>query len=264
MLDRPDIDAVYLPLPPALLAGWAERALRAGKHVLAEKPLTADRARAETLAALARSSGLVLMENYMFVHHGQHRRVRELLADGAVGTPRVLSATFAIPPRPPGDIRYRRDLGGGALADVGGYPLRMAQLLLGPDLRVLGATLRQDVDLGVDVGGSVLLRGPDGVSAQLSFGLEHFYTSSYEVLGGAGRLRLTHAFTPPADHAPTVRLERPDGVEDLVLAPEDQCAGAVAAFVRAITEQAGPDEAIVRQAALIETIHRVAGQQGRQ
>ncbi|WP_306303453.1 Gfo/Idh/MocA family protein [Streptomyces sp. TP-A0874] len=263
LLARPDIDAVYLPLPAALHGRWIRAALLAGKHVLAEKPLTTSLEETEELVSLARSSGLVLQENYMFLQHGQHRAVRRLLADGAVGQPRSLSAAFTIPPRPPGDIRYRADLGGGALFDVGGYPVRAAQLLLGAPLEVVGAALRHDRALGVDIGGSVLLSGPGGVTAQLVFGMDHFYTSRYEVLGSSGRLRLDHAFTPPADHAPTVRLTRADGAEELALEPEDQCAGAVAAFAAAVRERARPDEAIVRQAALIDEIRRSAGPQRR-
>lgn len=263
LLEDPGVDAVYLPLPPALHAQWIERALDAGKHVLAEKPLTTDARRTAGLLALARAKRLALLENYLFPHHGQHRRVRELIDDGAIGQPRALCAVFAIPPRPPGDIRYRRDLGGGALLDVGGYPVRAAQLLLGTGLDVTGARLRHDPARAVDTGGSALLTRQDGVTAQLTFGMEHFYSSRYEVLGSAGRIGLAHAFTPPADHVPVIRLETGQGVRELALEPEDQCAAAARAFLRAIEERAAPDPVIVRQAELIDTIRRADAPQGR-
>ncbi|MFF4604075.1 Gfo/Idh/MocA family protein [Streptomyces sp. NPDC001339] len=260
LLARPDIDAVYVPLPAALHTEWTERALRAGKHVLAEKPLTPDATETARLVELARSRGLVLAENFMFVHHPQHRCVQVLLAGGAVGEPRVLNATFTIPPRPEGDIRYRPDLGGGALLDVGVYPLRAAQLLLGPGLDVLGADLRTDPERGVDVAGSALLRGPGGATAHLTFGMDHYYTSRYEVLGSAGRLRLDHAFTPPADHRPVITIERQGGVERLELEPFDQVTAAVRAFVTSIGSGAGPDAgaAITRQAELVADVRRAA------
>ncbi|UGY93006.1 Gfo/Idh/MocA family protein [Streptomyces gobiensis] len=259
LLRRDDIDAVYVPLPPALHAEWVERALRHGKHVLAEKPLTDDPARTAELVALAESSGLVLRENFMFVRHGQHRRVRELLQDGAIGDPHTMTAVFAIPPRPPDDIRLRPDLGGGALLDVGGYPVRAAQLLLGDGLGVVGARLRHDQATGVDLAGTALLSREDGVTAQLTFGMDHHYASGYELYGSAGRLRLDHAFTPPADHRPVVRLDR-GGTERLVLAAEDQVGASVAAFVRAVLEKdTTADPAIVRQAHLIAAIRRCAG-----
>ncbi|MER8236261.1 Gfo/Idh/MocA family oxidoreductase [Streptomyces sp. NPDC094049] len=257
LLARPDVDAVYVPLPVALHARWVERALAAGKHVLAEKPLTTCVADTVRLVGAARAAGLVLRENVMFVHHPAHRHVRRLLREGAIGELRTMTAAFTIPPRPVDDIRYRAELGGGALFDVGTYPLRAARLLLGDGLEVVGATLRTDGDRGVDVSGAALLAGPGGVTAQVSFGMEHHYTSRYEVVGSGGRLVVDRAFTPPADHGPTVVLERRDGTERLELEPFDQCAGTVDAFVRAVATGAGTaGEAIVRQAELIADVHR--------
>ncbi|MEE1929384.1 Gfo/Idh/MocA family oxidoreductase [Streptomyces sp. TRM 70351] len=272
LLERrgPDaVDAVYVPLPAALHATWVRRALDAGKHVLAEKPLTTDPGTTAALVERARAAGLVLAENYMSVHHPQHRAVLDLVAGGAIGRLRSLSAAFTIPPRPDDDIRYRADLGGGALLDVGCHPLRTASVLLGDGLAVAGAVLHRDAARGVDVSGSALLHRPDGVTAHVTFGMEHHYTSRYELHGSAGRLRLDHAFTPPADHRPTVVIERADGVEHRELAPYDQCRGTVAAFAAAVASGAarhgtappGPGtagEAIVRQARLIAAVHRSA------
>ncbi|MFH8725119.1 Gfo/Idh/MocA family protein [Streptomyces termitum] len=264
LLARPDVDAVYVPLPAALHAPWVERALAAGKHVLAEKPLTTRVADTVRLVASARAAGLVLRENVMFVHHPRHHRVRQLLREGAIGEPRALVAAFAIPPRPADDIRYRPELGGGALLDVGSYPLRAARFLLGDGLGVVGATLRTDGARGVDVSGTALLAGPGGVTAQVYFGMEHHYTSRYEVVGSAGRLTVDRAFTPPADLPTTVVVERPDGTERLELEPFDQCAGTVDAFVRAVAAGAGTTgDAIVRQAELIADVHRSAGREAR-
>lgn len=263
LLRHPGVDAVYVPLPPGMHAEWIGRALRAGKHVLAEKPLTISPTTTAEVVALARASGLVLRENYMFLHHGQHRRVQELLREGTIGELRAFSASFAIPARPSEDIRLRPELGGGALYDVGGYPLRAAQLLLGPDLKVLGASLRPGPGQRVDLGGSALLRRSDGVTAHLTFGMDHQYVSEYGLLGSAGRIRLRHAFTPPADHRPVLHIERGTTTEELVLQAEDQCAAAVAAFVRDIVgNDVTPDAAAVGQAGLIAAIRRTADRSG--
>ncbi len=259
LLERPDVEAVYAPVPAALHAHWVRAALRAGKHVLAEKPLTTDPAETAELLALARASGLVLCENVMFLRHPQHDRVRRLLASGAIGEPRLFSASFAVPPRPPGDIRLRPELGGGALFDVGVYPLRSALMLLGPGLTVTGAALSTGSASPVDVGGGALLSRPDGVVAQVAFGMEHHYTSRYEVLGSEGRLRLDHAFTPPAEHRPTVLIDRARGTERLSLDPYDQCLGTVESFARAVRSGAGTSgEAVIRQADLLADIRRAA------
>ncbi|MCP2167712.1 Gfo/Idh/MocA family protein [Goodfellowiella coeruleoviolacea] len=100
LLDRDDVDAVYLPLPTGLHARWAAEALRAGKHVLVEKPMATTRADAEELVELARRVGRCVAENRMFAHHPQHEAVRALVADGAIGALRVVTSAMAVPPLP--------------------------------------------------------------------------------------------------------------------------------------------------------------------
>ncbi|UUU30210.1 Gfo/Idh/MocA family oxidoreductase [Streptomyces sp. CA-210063] len=257
LLARADIDAVYVPLPAALHARWVEAALRAGKHVLAEKPLTTDQDSTARLVTLAERHGLVLRENVMFVHHGQHRAVHRLVADGAIGEVRALHAAFAIPRLRDDDIRYDPELGGGALWDTGVYPVRAALFLLGDDLEATGATLvRGGPGRGVDIAGTALLRTPEGVGAHLAFGLDHHYRSRYEIWGSEGTIVLDRAFTPPADHVPRIRLERKGGAEDITLPAQDQVLRTVAAFAGAVRTGAGPDPAVLRQAALLDEIRR--------
>lgn len=201
-LEDPAVDAVYLPLPAALHADWAEAALHAGKHVLAEKPLTLDPGRTDRLLALAAARGLVVAENVMFPHHRQHTAVRDLVRAGAIGELRSLHAAFAVPRLPDDDIRYRPELGGGALWDTGVYPVRAAVHHLGGGLRVTGAVLARGPGRRVDTTGSALLVRDDGVSAQLSFGLDHMYRNVCELWGTRGRIVIERAFTPPADLTP--------------------------------------------------------------
>jgi NDP-hexose-3-ketoreductase len=259
LLERRDVDAVYVPLPVALHAEWAERALRAGKHVLAEKPVTARAEDTARLLGIARELGLVLAENYMFVHHPAYAAVRDLVASGTIGEVRALSASFTIPPRPADDIRYRADLDGGALLDIGVYPVRLASLLLGPELRVHGAALRHDTVRGVDLGGSALLGDPaTGAGAQLVFGMEHRYTAGWRLLGSEGSLALDRAYSPSADHCPVLRIERAVGTEERVLPAHDQAAASVAAFARAVRRGTGDDAAVLRQAELVDGVRRAA------
>ncbi|MDG4827797.1 Gfo/Idh/MocA family oxidoreductase [Solwaraspora sp. WMMD1047] len=261
LLEQPDIDVVYVPLPCGLHAEWIERALTAGKHVLAEKPLTTSHEETARLVGLAKANGLVLRENYMFLHHSQHAFVRDLVTAGAIGELRTFSSTFAIPPRPADDIRYRRELGGGALLDVAGYPIRAAQLFLGSEIEVVGAILRPDPAVQVDVGGAVLLRRPDGVTAQLTFGLDHLYTSNYELFGSTGRISVDHVFTPPAGYRPSVRVDQQNYHERRSLEPDDQFVNSLTAFVDAVRTPGGAvsDETIVTQAKLVDQVRRLAG-----
>ena len=259
LLDLDDVDAVYVPLPTGLHAQWVAAALRAGKHVLAEKPLTTDAALTGRLLGEAAARGLVLMENVMFVHHAQHAEVRRLLAAGAIGEPQSLHASFAVPALPGDNIRYRPELGGGALFDVGVYTVRAALHLLGPGLRVAGAVLTQGPARRVDTSGAALLASPSGVGAQLTFGLEHAYRSEYQVRGSAGHITVDRAFTPPADHAPVLRVARGSGVEELRLPPDDQVANTVDAFAAAVRAGAYQDPDCLRQARLLEEVRVTAG-----
>ncbi|MFD0689609.1 Gfo/Idh/MocA family protein [Actinomadura fibrosa] len=239
LLASPDIEAVYLPLPAMLHAGWIEQALMAGKHVLAEKPLTGDHAATERLLRLARSRGLVLMENVAFPFHAQHAAVRRMLTGGAVGELRDFACAFTIPPRPDGDIRYRPDVGGGALLDLGVYPIRAALHYLGHDLEVTAAVLRRHGRTGAVVSGRVLAHTPRGVTADLHFGMEHSYRATCEFAGGEGRLSIDRAFTPPPGFQPVARVERQDHREEIALPADDQYANTVGCFAEAVRGAAG-------------------------
>lgn len=256
LLDRDDVDAVYVPLPVALHADWVEAALSAGKHVLAEKPLTTDPGRTAALVGKAVGAGLVLRENIMFVHHRQHAIVAGWVADGVIGRLRSLTAAFGIPARPDGDIRYRADLAGGARFDVGTYPVRAAAYFLGPDLTVLGATEFREPGREVDTAGAALLTRADGVTAHLTYGLDHAYRSEYELWGSDGRITVTRAFTPPADHRPVVRLERGGSVENHELPADDQVTNTLTTFAADVREGRLDDPSIVRQAELLAAVAR--------
>ncbi|WP_242911405.1 Gfo/Idh/MocA family protein [Actinomadura terrae] len=256
LLERDDIEAVYVPLPLTLHAPWVERALRAGLHVLCEKPLTGDLARSEVLVRLADELGLTLMESLMFVRHSQHRTVRELVNAGTIGEIRSLVAEFAFPPKPPGDMRYD-SVGGGAIAEIGVYPLRTALLYLGNRLDVLGAAVHRDPALGVDLSGAALLATPEGATAHLTWGMEHAYRSSYELWGEKGRIIVEWAYTPPASHAPVIRIETAAGRERRTLPPDDHFGNVLSAFAHAVRtgEDVGLRGAeILRLAALMDKV----------
>jgi dTDP-3,4-didehydro-2,6-dideoxy-alpha-D-glucose 3-reductase len=261
LLSRPDIDAVYIPLPTGLHAYWVSRALTAGKHVLSEKPLACDHPTALALVNQAAKAGLWLLENYMFLYHSQHRRVRDLVAAGRIGELRVFTARFGIPPRDPADVRYRPELGGGALLDVGGYPIRAASYFLGTEVEVIGSVLRMHPALGVDVAGHALLCTPAGVTAELSFGFDHAYRSCYSLWGDHARLTLDRAFTPPPARQPSVRIESPDQAGELLLPADHQFRNITEFFAQSILQGADYTphaEAITRQAGLVDQVRSAA------
>lgn len=257
LLELPGLDAVYIPLPNSEHAKWAQRALEAGKHVLLEKPAVPAEESARDLVALAGERGLVIMENFAFLRHPQHELAQSLVADGAIGEVRAYNGAFGIPPTDPRGIKYQADLGGGALWEVGCYPVRAAQEYLGPSARVLGARLRFDPELGVDVCGVALLGDDDGVTANCSFGLSHGYRSTYDLWGSEGRLVLEWAFTPSHSTRPVLHLQQKDR-ETRILAPaSDQFLGVFTAFHDAVRDpaaRAAHHHELVRQAGLMARI----------
>ncbi|MER6165449.1 Gfo/Idh/MocA family protein [Streptomyces violaceorubidus] len=259
LLDRDDVDAVYVPLPPGMHHEWVARALTAGKHVLVEKPLSTTYAQSAELVETAARLDLALTENFMFLHHSQHAAVRGML--GEIGELRVFSSSFGVPPPDPASFRHSVSLGGGALLDVGVYPLRAAQLHLDGELDVLGACLRVDERTGVDVAGSVLLSTATGVTAQLDFGFQHSYRSTYALWGSRGRLSVPRAFTPPREHRPVVRIEQQDRLTELTLPADHQVGNALDAFAKAAlsgTDRPGLRDALLRQALLVEQVRKAA------
>jgi predicted dehydrogenase len=195
LIDDPDIDALYVPLPNSLHAGWTIKALRAGKPVLCEKPLCGTLAEAEQVLAVAGETGTLLWEAFVFPFHAQFAAVQKLLADGAIGELLEIQSDFHFMVGNPANIRLARDLDGGALNDVGCYPVRIALELFGAGHTDAWATAvwgGHDVD--VDTQGS--LGFPDGRRLLLTCGMRRAYDTFTRLLGTAGQIQLTNPFHP--------------------------------------------------------------------
>lgn len=256
VVDRADVEAVYIPLPSGLHVEWAARALRAGKHVLVEKPFAPTLEEAEWLTRLADERGLVVMENFAFTHHSRHLAVRSMVEGGRIGVPRLITADFGIPPRPATDIRYRAELGGGALFDVGVYTVRAVQEFCGSELTVEAAWEGRDEEFGVDVTGHALLAAPE-LTARVGYGFVHSYRSSYGIWGSAGHISVGRAYTHPSDVPSLVHIESEGRSRTLEFGPEDQLVSLLTAFVRAVHGDSDPEpyrSAILAQAALVEAV----------
>ena len=196
LADR-DIDVVYLPLPNGLHAEWAIRAVRAGKHVLCEKPLALTVEEVDAMFAAAREAGVTVAEAFMYRHHPQTTRVRELVVSGALGRVRFVRGTFSFPLTRPHDVRLSPALGGGSLWDVGCYPLSFARYVLGQEpLEVAGA--QHEGRTGVDMSFAAQLRFPDDVLVQFDCSFEAPFRTVMEVVGEEASLVVTQPFKPGA------------------------------------------------------------------
>ena len=221
LVQADDVDIVYCPLPIGLHREWVGKCLLAGKHVLCEKSLACLYEDVSQLVDIARSRKLLLMESFQVRFHAQNQYVKNLLGDGAVGPIRQLIVRFGVPPFPDGEanIRYYKELGGGALLDNGAYTLKAATYFFGNNVNVLAAVSdvnRTDKDgLGADVDltGSIMLSTKLGVAVQTAYGFSHYYQNGYEIWGRDGKITTTRAFTARPDFAAPVIIETTKGRE---------------------------------------------------
>ena len=196
LIDDPDLDALYIPLPNALHAEWTTRALRAGKPVLCEKPLCGTLAETEQVLAVATETGTLLWEAFVFPFQEQLTRIRHLLADGVIGELREIQSNFHFPMDDPDrDIRMRRSLAGGALNDIGCYPVRLARELFTAPHESAWAVSQWGGD-GVDVETQGSLGYPAGRRLMLSCGFRRGLDRFSRLLGTGGQINITSPFHP--------------------------------------------------------------------
>ncbi len=207
LIDRTDIDAIYMPLPTGLHEEWVIKALEAGKHIHIEKSLAMDYDSAHRMVDLARQKELLIMENFMFLYHKQHQFVQNLIDKGEIGEVRCFRSSFGFPPLDLDNFRYNKALGGGALLDAAAYTVRASQLFLGNDIWVEAATLNK-MNTEVDLFGGAYLKTENGLFAEVAFGFDNFYQCNYEVWGSKGKIIANRAFTPGAEFKPTITVEQ--------------------------------------------------------
>lgn len=262
LVDREDLDVVYVPLPTGLHADWIEKILRSGKHVLAEKSLAATADEARMLVDISREKNLLLMEHFQFLQHRQTAFVKQQVAEGAIGEARLVRSSFGFPPLDRGNFRYDAQLGGGALLDAGAYTLRVSQLYLGAQLRVKAALMAADAGEPVDTRGAAFLEGGTGVAAELAWGFDHFYQCSVEIWGQKGRILQDRAFTAPPGYSAGVTIETPSVTSRHHLPPDNHFVNLWRFFFNQIKK--GDDfedhrHQLLTQARLLDEVRSCAG-----
>lgn len=235
LMDRKDIDAIYMPLPTGLHEEWIMKALVANKHVLVEKSLAMSHISAKKMVQNAKEKDLLIMENFMFLYHGQHRFVKQLIEEGKIGELRCFRSSFGFPPLANDNFRYNKELGGGALLDAAAYTVRASQLFLGNDLEVAASTLNYNNN-EVDIFGGAYLKSKTGVFSEVAFGFDNFYQCNYELWGSKGKITAQRAFTPTAHFKPTITLEIQGEVFNYEVNAENHFVNILNEFKRCIFE----------------------------
>ena len=264
LLSDPELDAVYNPLPNSLHAAWTIRALEAGKHVLCEKPIAATAAEAETMAAAAGRAGRVLMEAFHYRYHPLFARLLAIVDAGEIGELRHVESHFCIPMLSPRDIRYRRDLAGGALMDVGCYTISMLRHLVRREPEVIRARARWTRG-GVDRFMEAHLRFPGGPTARFTCAL----LSSWPVRitlraeGSAGAFSVLNPIAPQLFHR--LRVTTSAGARTERVRGPGSYTAQLSAFLAAVRDGAKPptDAADgVRNMRTIDAVYAAAGRPG--
>ncbi len=264
ILDDPDIEAVYIPLPNHLHVEWSTKAAEAGKHVLCEKPLAMNAAEAETLVAVQERTGMLIQEAFMVLTHPQFLRARELVSEGRIGELRAVHTflTWTIPD--PGDIRMFPEYGGGILYDGGCYAVTASRFFYGAEPTRVVMMVDPDPANGVERTIAALMEFPNGqASFVASQALVYFQRA--QILGAEGRIDIEIPFDSTGEKPCRLFLSDSTFDEGTVVTEEvpavDQYTLQAELFSEAVrngTPQAVPLENSIKNMRVIDALFRSA------
>lgn len=239
LLNDPDIDVIYIPLPNNLHVSWSIKALEAGKHVLCEKPIGMDAGEARKLEAISKNfPGLKISEAFMYRQHPRWKRTAELVQSKAIGEIRAIHSFFSYYNDDPENYRNSALMGGGGLMDIGCYSISLSRLLFGSEPIAVHGELEYDPGFKTDRLASGLLRFENGTSV-FTCSTQCFKDQYVKVFGTQGKIEMDWPFNP--DFTKTQRLHVVIGDEETIeeFAPCDHFALQADAFAKCILED-GP------------------------
>jgi predicted dehydrogenase len=265
LLDDPSIEAVYIPLPNHMHVPWALKAAEAGKHVLCEKPIAMDAAGARHLIDARERTGVKIQEAFMVRTHPQWTAARELVRSGRIGHLRSIESFFSYFNRDPSNIRNIPAAGGGALLDIGCYPVQISRFVYDAEPRRVFGLIERDPELKTDRLTSAILDFEAGRAA-FTCSTQLVPHQRVELIGTRGRVEIEVPFNTPPDQPTRIFVD--DGsalggakAEAIEVAPCDQYTIQGDLFSRAIREgtaQPIPLEDAVNNMAVIDAVFRSA------
>ena len=257
VLTDPEIDAVYNPLPNHLHVLWSIKALEAGKHVLCEKPIGLTAAEGqELLDAAKKHPELKAMEAFMYRHHPQWRRARQLVVDGEIGDLRLIQSFFSYYNVDPNNIRNIAEAGGGALMDIGCYCISLSRFIFDAEPQQVFGIMEYDPRFGVDRLTSGVLDFGEGTST-FSCATQLVPYQRVNIFGREGRVEIEIPFNPRASQPTKIWHQHGTEVDEIGLEPCDQYAIQGDLFSQAVlndTEVPTPLEDAVANMKTIEAV----------
>jgi xylose dehydrogenase (NAD/NADP) len=237
LLANPEIDVIYNSLPNHLHAEWTIKALQAGKHVLCEKPFALTLAEVDAMSQAARKTGKILAEAFMYRHHAQTLKVKEIVDSGVLGKLQFIRGAFTFTISREGDIRLQKETGGGSIWDVGCYPISFARMIVGAEpIEVFGWQVTGQG--GVDESFIGQMRFEDGVHAQFDSGLTSPFRTMIEIVGTEASLNIPSPFKP--GKATEIYLSRGGKQENIKIKSGELYLGEVEDMCDAVTQNKPP------------------------
>jgi xylose dehydrogenase (NAD/NADP) len=195
MLDDPQIQAVYIPLPNGMHAEWMTKAAERGKHSLCEKPFTSNAQEARVVADVANRNGVLVMEAFMWRLHSQHLRARLLINEGVIGTVQHVRGAFSFTLTDRTSVRLSPELAGGCTRDIGCYPISAARYYFAAEPTIAYARGNIPPEHGIDMRVSAILDFPEGFAAfDCAFDLP--YRTQLEIVGDKGSVEFPKPWQP--------------------------------------------------------------------
>lgn len=236
LLNDTDIEAVYIPLPNHLHVEWAIKALKAGKHVLVEKPAGMNAKEVLGLQDEAQKNpGLKVMEAFMYKFHPQWVKAKELIDSGEIGTLKTIQSSFSFFDDDATSITNRKSFGGGSLMDIGCYSISISRLLFGEEPKSVMASIEYHPEYEVDILASGILEFEQG-NATFFCATQLDYTQQAQIFGTKGSIRFEIPFNPPNDRPSKMWLTKDEVITEIEFEICDQYTLQADAFSLAILE----------------------------
>jgi predicted dehydrogenase len=262
LLADPSIEAIYIPLPNHLHKPWAIRAAQAGKHVLCEKPIALNAQEAEEMVQVFADAGLKLAEAFQWRHHPQGLQLREMVRQGAIGEMRFIDAGFSFMLTDADNVRWDPAMGGGALYDVGCYPISFTRFIAEAEPVAVTGQIRWHSS-GIDDLAVATMEFPGGVFAHINCSFALPLRRYYEVVGTEGSIASNHTYNPKGDIPVELVKLGPDRIaqERITLPPQNSYVLMAEDFCRAVRGEADlryPPEDAVKNMRVIDAIFKSA------
>lgn len=234
LLNDPEVDAIYLPLPNSLHFDWAVKAAQHKKHVLCEKPLAITAEQVRALKQVFDDNGVLLMEAFASRHNPVLREIKQLMDQGEIGKIKYIETHFCFNLKDKTNVRWVKELGGGATYDVGAYTIGTIRYLLGKEPIEMHTIGEVDPATNVDGTSCILMAFDDGVMATSYCGFNSYGWSGYTVLGDAGKIDVPFDYN--AKGPLTISISKEDQVEARVIEAPNNYMLEIEQFGRCILE----------------------------